>query len=341
MGDTVRVFIASDNSTDLSALVEIIGDKAGYDLAGIAKTQNSMIGGLSRNQPDVLLFDVDSFCKDPVECIRDIMRLAPVPIVLFAAESTGKVVGDCILAGALAVIKKSPAKEIKPGTLVASAILKTLKAYAGVKVIRHIHGGPSSAYPKDRTMSYPTSRIVAIASSTGGPLALKTVLSGLPTAFPAGIVVAQHITQGFTQGLVEWLDKMCGIKIKEGKQDEQIRRGNAYFAPDGFHISVSPDETVILDNKPNPSGHRPSCNALLSSVAESYGNRAIGVILSGMGDDGAKGLKMIHEAGGLTFAQDEESCVVFGMPRVALEIGAVRVTTPLDRIAWEILRELR
>jgi two-component system chemotaxis response regulator CheB len=176
---------------------------------------------------------------------------------------------------------------------------------------------------------------VAVATSTGGPAALQTVLSGLQARFPVPIVVVQHITPGFTTGLVDWLDSVCPIRIQLAQHGEVLRAGTVYLAPDGRHLGVS-GRIAELSDAPPIGGFRPSGTFLFESVALAYGASAIAVILTGMGEDGVTGLRAVRRAGGRVIAQDEASSVVFGMPGAAIAAGLADVVLPLDAIAGRL-----
>ena len=180
-------------------------------------------------------------------------------------------------------------------------------------------------------------KIVAIAASTGGPQALLKILQRLPADFPCGIVIVQHITSGFLAGLVDWLAKECKIKVKIGEDSEDIRPGVAYIAPDNFHMRVTERGKISLSDEPASNGHRPSGDVLFESVAKTYGKGGVAAILTGMGRDGAMGMKAIKQSQGMTIAQSEKSCVVFGMPGAAIEMDAIDKVLPLERIAEEIV----
>ncbi len=340
MKDSLRIFTATGNRNELTALVRLIEAAPGFIVAAAVADEMGLIDLIDKEKPDLVLMDLDYFGDDPVGKIRDIMRLYPVPIVLMSSEQKAVKAIDGIAAGALTVIKRPPTTDLKTNAPAGQALLRTLKTYAGVQVIRHIHGGEVKKRARvcdDKGAA----GLVVIASSTGGPNSLKIILSELPANLPAGIVVAQHITQGFTQGLIEWLDRVTALNVKLAEDGEEIMPGTVYFAPDEYHISIKKGCLINLEKASATEGHRPSCNTLLHSAAVACGDSTVGVILSGMGDDGAKGLLDIKKAGGMTIAQDEATCVVFGMPRVALENGAVDGTTPLASIAGEILRCLQ
>ncbi len=340
MQDSLRVFIATSNNSELTALIRLMEAAPSFAVAAAVADKMGLLELIAKEKPDIILLDLDSFGEDPVDKIRDIMRLNPLPIVLISSETKALKALDGIAAGALTVIKRPATADIKANTPAGQALLKTLKTFANVQVIRHIHG--RETIKKGRACdSKGSSGLVVIASSTGGPNSLRKILSELPVNLPAGVLVAQHITQGFTQGLIEWLDRVTALNVKEAVDGEEILPGTVYFAPDEYHIYVKKDCLVGLEKASPADGHRPSCNKLLLSAATVCGDRTVGVILSGMGDDGANGLLEIRKAGGLTIAQDEATCVVFGMPRVAVENGAVDGTTPLARIASEIERCLK
>lgn len=342
MGQKKKVFLAVGNGQESEALSRLIKSERDFSLAGTAKNRDGLVEKMIEACPDAILIDLDTFGPDSVAVVSDVMRLCPAPIILISGKHENAALAfEVISAGALTVVKKPSYFDLETDAAAGAPLLKAIKTYSEIKVIRHVHGGLEEREKTKENHTGSQSRLVAVASSTGGPMALKVVLSALPANFPAGIVIAQHISQGFTTGLVDWLDVASSIKVKEPVNGEIIRPGIAYIAPDGFHITVERGGKIALDDSAPVQGHRPSCNKLMKSVARVYGDQAVGVILSGMGSDGAEGLNEIRKAGGHTIAQDEETSVVFGMPRIAFEIGAVNRTTPLDRIGWEILREFK
>jgi two-component system chemotaxis response regulator CheB len=184
-------------------------------------------------------------------------------------------------------------------------------------------------------------KIVAIVASTGGPQALLEILKRLPEDFPCGIVIVQHITNGFLAGLVGWLAKECKIKLKIGEDSEEIRAGVAYIAPDNVQMRVAEGGKIRLSAEPAFGGHRPSGDVLLESVARAYGKGGVAAILTGMGRDGAMGMKAVKQLNGRTLAQNEKSCVVFGMPQAAIEMNVIDKVLPLEKIAEEIVGMVR
>ena len=192
----------------------------------------------------------------------------------------------------------------------------------------------------DAARLYPQGKIVAIGASTGGPIALGTVLKGLPRGFPCSVLIVQHIALGFICGLVEWLQKETEHPIRLAEDWEPLRSGTVYFPPDDHHLAVSPQGRIVLTKDPPIGGHRPSVDYLMRAVARAYGPRAVGVVLTGMGRDGARGLLKIRDAGGRTIAQDEATSLVFGMPMKAIDLKAARVVRPINQVSEAILEAL-
>ena len=204
-------------------------------------------------------------------------------------------------------------------TLKVMSEVKVVKRYrksAGIGVDEFVNGKKPAEYRLP-----PGVKMVAIGSSTGGPPVLKTIFQLLPGDFPLPILVVQHITAGFLEGMVEWLDKECPLSVGIPRDGEWVQPGKVYFAPDNHHMGVREGGVIFLNTDPPENGLRPSVSSLFRSVARSYGRFAVGVLLTGMGKDGARELKEMKDAGAVTLAQDKESCVVFGMPGEAVKIG--------------------
>jgi two-component system chemotaxis response regulator CheB len=302
--------------------------------------------------------------------IKQIMAYNPTPILILTDPNRGDTayrvgtakdpdsVSKARAMGALDVIEK-PTPETADALRV-TGFVGTVKLLSKVKVVTHLAGKlerkkrTDTAYrgsripgdtleSRDSRLERPgiqrppstVQRMVAIAASTGGPSALAEVLRGLPAGSPIGIVIVQHVAEGFSAGLAESLDRGSQISVREAQDGDDIKLGYAFLAPTGFHMVVKACATgnrIVLDKAPPVSGHRPSADVLFTSVAETYGHNSIGVILTGMGSDGASGIVAIKNAGGRTIVQDKESCVVFGMPKAAIETGVVDEILPLDSI---------
>jgi two-component system, chemotaxis family, protein-glutamate methylesterase/glutaminase len=282
--------------------------------------------------PDVILVDMTS--TEALEAIAQVMAERPTPIL---AMSSGVLSRDqafkALALGALDVVERSP----MPGPEFWQTIARQLVMLSQVRVVRHVQGKVRRRPPPPADGAEPPFPLVAIASSLGGPRALSIVLRSIPKDFPAAVCICQHISVGFTEGLAHWLASETGLRVMEAPNDEKMVPGTAYIAPSGAHLVVRPEGRLHLDSRPPVRGFRPSCDLLLSSAAESFGRRCIGVILTGMGKDGARGLKEIRERGGRTIAQNAETCVVYGMPREAVQLGAAEEILPLDRIGPTLL----
>ncbi len=231
---------------------------------------------------------------------------------------------------------------VKPDVNIDAAgeFIDKIKLLAKIRVITHIGGKrqakETKAAPKLIFDGKPSNRIVAIASSTGGPEALSVILSRLPEGFPCPVVIAQHISDGFVSGMVEWLKRMTRLGIKVAAEGDNLAPGMVYVSPSEKHMEISNGKRISLIERHPKDIYRPSCDILLSSVARVYGLKGIGVVLTGMGSDGAQGMKKIKEARGVTIAQDEKTSVVFGMNKVAIDSGCVDKILPLDAIGDEV-----
>lgn len=280
--------------------------------------------------PDVMLIELSS--RDALEAIERVMAERPTPILALDPGVLSREQAFRALAlGALDVAER-PAT---PGPDFWHSAARRLTILAQVRVVRHVQGklkrlaaheGPEQPFP-----------MVAIAASLGGPKAISHVLRVIPRNFPAPVCICQHISDGFTEGLAHWLSLETPMRVLEAAHDQVVEPGTVYIAPSGTHLLVRPERKLVLDGRPPVRGFRPSCDLLLSSAAESFGRRCIGIILTGMGRDGARGLKEIRERGGRTIAQNEETCAVYGMPREAVQIGAAEEILPLDRIGPTLL----
>jgi two-component system chemotaxis response regulator CheB len=290
--------------------------------------------------------DIDMPVMDGFEATKQIMANHPTPI-LIVSSAVFRVGMDkvfkAISHGALDIIDKSEL-ELSGGRKSGEALIAKIKFLNGIRVMHKPlvkSRSERSVVDLKAPIKKASDKIVAIVASTGGPQALLEILKRLPEDFPCGIVIVQHITSGFLGGLVDWLTKECKIKVKIGEDSEKIEPGVAYIAPDNFQMRVGEGEKIRLSNEPAYGGHRPSGDILLESVARIYEKGSVATILTGMGRDGAIGMKAIKQFHGKTIAQNEKSCVVFGMPQAAIEMNIVDKVLPLERIAEEIVSMVR
>jgi two-component system chemotaxis response regulator CheB len=284
---------------------------------------------------------------DGFEATRRIMTECPTPIVVVSAsvESSGLAIPfNAIKAGALEVIEKPPGFDHANFETIREQLVTTVKLMAEVKVIRR-HGARAAVAPPRVPRVLPRHQrpcaLIAIGASTGGPAALNVLFKSLPREFPVPVVVVQHISSGFAEALVHWLQSESQLPMRMVKGEQHIRPGEVYFAPDDQHLVFVSRGVLGLSREPTVSHVRPSATVLFKSAARFYGAEVAGVLLTGMGDDGAAGLKAIRDKGGLTVVQDEATSVVYGMSKAAVELGAVEHILPLEQIADTLLGLVR
>lgn len=342
-GSTIRVLVVDDSLVCREMLAQILASAPDITVVGTARDGLEAVELAKQLRPSLITMDIHMPRMDGVAATEEIMAWAPTPILVVSSsvrpDQTGPAF-DALAAGALDVLKKPEPKDWSDLDKMGNELIAKVRLLSGVHVVTHLAArlkDRSRRRAEAREIGVPAGdRLLAVGSSTGGPSALMTVLSGLPGDFPYPVVVAQHIADGFIAGLVEWLRGQCAIRVKEGVPGEELRPGEVAIAPTGGHARVERGCLVAVEARAEDL-YQPSCDVLFESVAEGYRSRAVGVILTGMGSDGAKGLKRLHDAGGYTIAQDEATSVVYGMPRAAKEIGAVDVVAPLSRIADEVL----
>ncbi len=344
----IRVLVAEDSATARALLVQILTSDPEIRVVGEAEDGASAVEMAQRLKPDLVTMDIHMPGLDGLTATKEIMITAPTPIVIVTGSTRAREVGDsmeALQAGALDVLVKPPGPGSPGFAPAARDLLAAVKAMAHVKVVRHwrpsgskeIEGSSKKKAEGANPAGSSRVRIVAAATSTGGPAALQRILGGLSQGFPVPIVVVQHITPGFTAGLVEWLGAVSTIQVTIAKQGETLAPGTVYFAPDGRHLGVTRGGTVALSEGPPIGGFRPSGTALFESVAAAYGASTLALILTGMGDDGVAGLRSVRKAGGRVVAQDEATSVVFGMPGAAVAAGLVHTILPIEAIAGHVM----
>lgn len=351
MANKIRVLLVDDSAVVRGLLRAIFESDAAFEVMGEAANGAEAVEHVRRERPGLIAMDLEMPLMGGVEAIEEIMSFRPVPILVVSDYANAQRAYEAVAHGAIEVVAK-------PG-LSASEILAFLdraRLVASIPVITHVrsprrhvpNASPATALPRGQSAQssvLPQQALVfALASSTGGPQALLRVLSELPADFNCPILIAQHVIPGFAAGMATWLATESSLPVKLAEQGEPIVPGQVYLSPSETHLSVAAGaavdrvDTVDLLALRAGDTYRPSCNVLLESVAAVYGKRAVGIVLTGMGSDGAKGLACIKAAGGRTLAQDEASSVIYGMNRVAIEGGAAERVLPLDEIAATMVR---
>jgi len=323
-------------------ITEMLAREPGIEVVGTAKTGLEAISAAGKLKPDVMTLDVEMPELGGIEALRHIMRKSPTKIIMLSGVDSAEVTYEALSRGAVDfVVKPSGSFSADIGTI-SKALVSKIRMAASVDVKRLGASGPAVARPPQRREAHDdgSSKVVAIAASTGGPAAVERVLAGLPADFPAACLVVQHLPVGFSESFATRLNRLSALDVRHADAGDKVRSGVVYVAPAGKHMTVADRPTmgpvIRLDSEPPISGLRPAADRTMGSVADTYRARAIGVVLTGMGSDGALGMARIRDNGGYTIAQDQETSVVYGMPRAAAQRGAVDRVLPLSKIANEI-----
>ena len=332
-----QVLICEDSKTYAEALRRALEHDGEIEVEGVFSTAEEAIAALPGLRPHLVTMDLELPRMSGLEAVEQIMGVNPVPILVLSAHVGPRSdrAAAALAAGALDAVHKESLDLSDPAGPAAAALRRRVKILSGVRVIRHpraaLAGQLRAAKPVERAAA-----AVGICASTGGPHALATILGALHESFPIPILVVQHITAGFTEGLVSWLAESVPLTVRTAQDGVELAPG-VWIAPEGADLLLEAGGRLTLGRSTGPAVHRPSADALLTSMAESAGRNAVAVVLTGMGRDGAAGVRAIRAAGGMTIAQDEETSTVFGMPKAAVEGGA-ELVLPLDRIAGHLLR---
>jgi two-component system chemotaxis response regulator CheB len=337
----IRVLVVDDSPTMRDLLVAILASDPGVSVVATASDGDEAVEKTVDLRPDLITMDIRMPRYDGVAAIRAIMRKQPTPIVVLCSGSgdrTLKTGFNALKAGALEVIEKPHFGSGEDVARFARDLIATVKLMAEVHVVRlPYESGEFAPITSSDEAARPAIDAVGICSSTGGPAALEYLFRRLPATFAAPIVVVQHITEGFLHGLVDWLNRDSQLEVRIAQEGERVRPGAIYFAPEHHHLAFAPGGIVVYRDDGPIRSHKPSGEILFSSLAECYGGRSMGVILTGMGEDGSDGLEQLARRGGIVLAQDEATSAIFGMPRAAIERQAATEVLALDRIAERIV----
>lgn len=341
--DPIRVLVVDDSAVVREILVSMLETVPGFQVVGQAQDGEEAVRLTTRLRPDVITMDIRMPRLDGLGAIRQIMSTTPTPIVVVAAsvyEPDLNIAFTAIEAGALTVVEKP--RGITPEAYEAARdqLVTTIRLMSDVQVVTLRPDRRPAAQPPSRRVDVEDAleteveaKLVAIAASTGGPGVLRQIFKPLPGDLSIPIVAVQHITPGFAQGFANWLDGETALRVDLARDGDHVEPGRVLIAPDDAHLVVAPGGIARLDYSEPVKGQRPSANRLFDSVAKVYGPASVGVVLTGMGEDGADGLEALRRAGGHVIAQDEESSVVFGMPKAAIDRGVVdRIMAP-EKIA--------
>ena len=330
----IRVLLVDDSPIAITLLKRMLYTSPEIQVVGTARNGKEALELIPQLKPTVICTDLHMPVMDGFELTKRVMEEYPTPILVVSVSVQKDRVHNIfrlLEAGAVDVFPKPRTGLDSDYERLTQELIQKIKVLSGVLVFRKERKEPvpvRKMQPKIEEMSF---RIAVIGASTGGPQALQTILTQLPYNFPLPVICIQHISKGFMTGLVDWLIPQCKIKIKFAQSGELPIPGTVYFAPEETHLIVDNKGRLMAFAEPSPNGFRPSITVTMKSVADAYGSKAIGILLTGMGKDGAEGMMAIARAGGITVVQDEESSVVFGMPKAAIELGAARyVLSPND-----------
>ena len=337
-----RVLIVDDSPVVREILQEWLASEKDIEVVGEAENGGSAVDLVKKLSPDLVIMDILMPGIDGLEATEIIMADHPTPILIFSSvanDQEANIAFEAISRGALDVMAK-PDSVRQNHQSIKEELIKKIRILSRIPVIRHPRGRITArARKQEMKIISPLQvryEVLGIGASTGGPRALHEILQHFPKNFPSPILVVQHIAKAFIEGLVNWINKDSELSVKIAKQGEKLKPATVYLAPPDLHLLVRNDRIHLKDTPP-VNNCRPSVDVLFQSLAESYGERAVAVLLTGMGNDGAVGMKEIYERGGKTIAQDQETSLVFGMPASAIEMSVVDKVLPLGRIPEEIL----
>jgi two-component system, chemotaxis family, protein-glutamate methylesterase/glutaminase len=347
MKERVRVLVVDDSALMRKLIPMILERDPDIEVVGTAMDGAFALRKIAELQPDIVTLDLEMPRMDGLETLRMIMRGAPLPVIVFSTHSKEGAYSTfkALALGAIDFVpkpKNAAAGNLEPVALQLAEKIKVAKRAGGRKSVpTPVLEIPPSSKKRSRP-AVPPNRIIAIGISTGGPNALQYLLTQFPADFPATFVVVQHMPEGFTDMFARRLDECCALDVHEAKSGDLLIAGRVLICPGNRHMMVRRmprGEMVVLSDTPPINGHRPSADVLFHSVAQEFGLTSVGIIMTGMGEDGAEGIGAIKAAGGMTIAQSEETCVVSGMPRAAMMKGFVQKVLPLDTLGAHLLSQ--
>jgi two-component system chemotaxis response regulator CheB len=346
MKERIRVLVVDDSALMRKLIPLILERDPDIEVVGTAMDGAFALKKIAELQPDVVTLDLEMPRMDGIETLRTIMRNAPLPVIVFSTHSKEGAYSTfkALALGAIDFVAKpkdAAAGNLDPVAYQLAEKIKVAKRASG-KSLPKFELQPQAPQKNRTRIAVAPSRIIAIGISTGGPNALQYLLSQIPGDFPASFVIVQHMPEGFTDMFARRLDECCALDVQEAKSGDLLIAGRVLICPGNRHMMVRRmprGEMAILSDGPTINGHRPSVDVLFHSVAQEFALTAVGIIMTGMGDDGAEGLGAIKAAGGATIAQSEDTCVVGGMPRAAITKGYANKILPLDALAAHLINQ--
>ena len=337
----IKVLVVEDSTVVRDFLVHVLCADPDIHVVGTAADGEEALEAVERRRPDVITMDIHMPKMDGLEATRRIMETHPTPIVIVSGSTDPREVAttfNAMEAGALAILRRPAGFGHPEHEATARELVQTVRLMSEVKVVRRwarVRHEAEVPGPGAAGLGHAPGKVkvVALGASTGGPPVLQTILAALPKNFPAPVLIVQHMAAGFIQGFIEWLAQSSRLPIHLAAHGEQILPGHVYVAPDEFQMKVERGGSIVLARGAPENGLRPSVSCLFRSLAEVYGDEAVAGLLTGMGRDGAEELKLLKDAGAVTFAQDKASSVVHGMPGEAIKLDAATLVLPPEKIA--------
>ena len=340
----IRVLIVDDSSIVRQVLSQELSHDSEIEVVGTAPDPYIARDKIVALKPDVITLDIEMPRMDGIAFLKKLMHHYPLPVIIVSSLTTkgGELAMEALNSGAVEVMCK-PGAAYSVGDMSVELIDK-IKAVSKIKSLKTkqkttVTENSDNVSKVKLSLTKTTNKIIAIGASTGGTQALQKLLASLPPNAP-GIVIVQHMPEHFTRSFAERLDALCSIEVREARDGDSITPGKALIAPGNFHMLIKRSGAVYfvqIKSGPLVSRHRPSVDVLFKSAARYAGRNVVGVIMTGMGRDGAEGMKEMKDSGAQTIAQDETSCIVYGMPKEAVEMGVVDHVLPLNKIAWKML----
>lgn len=349
----IKALVVDDSAYNRQAITQMLASDAGIDVVGSAIDGVDAIAKTLRLLPDVITLDLEMPNMDGFTFLRWLMNERPTPVIVLSSRSDSRSVFRALELGAVDFLAKPEARVSKSIESVRDELVSKVQAVlnlemekvkSAIGLLTVVKTAPPPRKEDDATFDKSPIEVVAVASSTGGPPAIQAILSGLPAGFGAGIVISQHMPAGFTRSFAERLNKLSPLMVSEAAGGDRIRPGSVLIAPGGYHLIVKRDRSrLVADLVPRSPSDKyvPSADQMMSSVAEACGAATLGVVLTGMGKDGAEGAVAIKKKKGQCLAESEESAVIFGMPQEAIRTGAVDKVLPLGAMSAEIAARCR
>jgi two-component system, chemotaxis family, protein-glutamate methylesterase/glutaminase len=335
----VRVLVVDDSALMRKLIPQMLESDQSIEVVGTAMDGNFCLKKIEELRPNVVTLDLQMPGMNGIDTLKEIMRRHPLPVIVVSSHSTdgASITFKALGLGAFDFVTK-PQDASAHMAETARQLIAKIKAAADCKVVRPGTSGAAVRVekPVSAKSGPPPTKTVAIGISTGGPQALEFLLAQLPPDFPGTILVVQHMPSGFTEMFAKRLDELCALRVKEAQSGDVLQAGRVLVCPGSRHMTVKRlpmGDVVVLNDEPLVNGHRPSVDVLFHSLAQEFGRMSVAVLMTGMGDDGAQGLGEVKKAGGMTIAQSEESCVVFGMPKAAIERGYATRVVGLEVLA--------